>query len=57
MKRDDGDKEYAVVVQRGTRQVTMPIIAKNAETAKALAARLLRRRGGKSTIVAATEKK
>jgi len=53
----DEDKEFVVIVQRGVKQVTMPIIAKNAEIAKALAARLLRRRGGKATIVGATEKK
>jgi len=51
------DKEFNVVVQRGGKIVTLPIKANNAETAKALAARLLRRRGGKSTIVGATEKK
>jgi hypothetical protein len=38
------DKEFEVIVQRGNKRTTMPIIAKNADIAKALAARLLRRR-------------
>jgi hypothetical protein len=57
MKGNGNDKEFDVIVQRGNKQVKMPIIAKNEETAKALAQRLLRRRGGKATIVGATEKK
>lgn len=51
------DKEFEVIVQLKRTQVTLPIIAKNEETARALAARLLRRRGHKPTIVGATEKK
>lgn len=57
MKRDD-EKEFVVVVQRGTKETALPpIFAKNAEAAKARALRLIRRRGGKATIVGATEKK
>jgi hypothetical protein len=50
------DKEFEVVIQLPRKQERLPIIAKDAETAKAIAARLLRRRG-KGTIVGATEKK
>lgn len=55
--KSGSDKEFDVIVQRQGKQVKLPIIAKNEDTAKALAARILRRRGGKSTILGATEKK
>lgn len=50
------DKEFEVVIQLPKKQDTLPIIAKDADTAKALAARLLRRRG-KGTIIGVSEKK